>query len=73
MIFLSNIKIGLRLNLIMSLIMVIIVSVLGIYIIKSQKEKVIADTDLRMFEQVNDLSNTIINQLQFFKKYRMVI
>lgn len=44
--------------------MVIIISALGIYTIKNQKAKIIADTDLRMFEQVNDLSNTIKIQLQ---------
>ena len=57
--FLNNMKIGLRLNLILSLVMVIIISSLGIYTINSQKSKVYEDTDTRMFEQVNDLSKLI--------------
>ena len=57
--FINNMKIGLRLNIILSFVMVIIISSLGIYTINSQKTKVIEDTDLRMFEQVNDLSKII--------------
>lgn len=62
--FLYNMKIGLRINLIMSLIMIIIISLLGIYTINRQKTKIVRDTDLRMFEQVNDLANTISIQLE---------
>lgn len=62
--FLYNMKIGLRINLIMSLIMIIIISLLGVYTIRRQKIKIVRDTDLRMFEQVNDLANTISIQLE---------
>lgn len=57
--FLNNMKIGLRLNLILSVVMVVIISSIGIYTIRLQKTKIIADTDLRMNEQVTDLSNLI--------------
>ncbi len=53
--FINNMKIGLRLNVFLSLVMVIIISFIGIYTLKKQRNKIIADTDLRMTEQVNDL------------------
>ncbi|NOQ23852.1 MAG: HAMP domain-containing protein [Bacteroidales bacterium] len=62
--FINNMKIGLRLNIILSLVMLIIISSLGIYTINSQKKKIITDTDIRMFEQVNDLSKIIEIQLK---------
>ena len=68
--FLNNIKIGLRLNLVLSLIMVIIISLLGIYILNKQHSKIIADTDLRMVEQVNDLVSSI--EYQINQNQRMV-
>ncbi len=62
--FLNNLKIGLRLNLVLSLVMIIIVLLLGIYTIISQKNKIIADTDLRISEQVNDLTNFVEHEIQ---------
>lgn len=56
---LNNIKIGVRLNIILSAVMIVIISALGVYTIQLQKKKIIADTDLRMREQVEDLSNVI--------------
>lgn len=56
---LNNMKIGLRLNIILSLIMILIISSIGIYTINLQRKKIIADTDLRMNEQVADLSKLI--------------
>jgi len=61
--FLNNIKIGLRLNIILSAVMVIIISVFGIYIIINQMDRVFTDTDQRMEEQVNDLTKIIESQL----------
>ncbi|NJK98785.1 MAG: hypothetical protein HC905_31160 [Bacteroidales bacterium] len=52
-------KIGTRLNLVLGLLMVIIISSLGIYTILTQKGKILTDTDLRMNEQVEDLSKVI--------------
>ncbi len=37
--FINNMKIGLRLNIILSLVMVVIISALGIYTLNSTKEK----------------------------------
>ena len=62
--FINNMKIGLRLNLILSLVMVVIISSLGIYTIISMKLKIIEDTDVRMFEQVDDLARIIEIQTQ---------
>lgn len=62
--YLNNMKIGLRLNLVLSAVMIIIISSVGIYTISLQKEKIIDDTDLRMKEQVNDLSNIIEMELK---------
>lgn len=56
---LNNMKIGLRLNIILSLIMILIISSIGVYTINLQRKKIIADTDLRMNEQVTDLSKLI--------------
>lgn len=57
--FLNNIKIGVRLNIVLGLVMIVVISALGIYTIFTQKNKIIADTDLRMFEQVEDLSRMV--------------
>ena len=57
--FLNNMKIGIRLNLVLSSVMIVIISALGIYTISLQKNKIIEDTDLRMKEQVSDLSRLI--------------
>jgi methyl-accepting chemotaxis protein len=61
--FLNNMKIGVRLNLILSLVMVLIISSLGIYIIFNERNKVFADTDLRMFEQVEDLGKMVETEI----------
>lgn len=61
--FINNMKIGLRLNIILSLVMVIIMSSLGIYTIKIGKNISIKDADLQMTEQVQDLSKMIEIQL----------
>jgi methyl-accepting chemotaxis protein len=61
---LNNMKIGFRLNLILSLVIVIIISSLGIYTITTQKKQIINSTDIRMFEQVNDLADIIEIQTQ---------
>jgi methyl-accepting chemotaxis protein len=55
----NDIKIGRRLNLILSLVMFVIITSIGMYIIREQKNKIIADTDLRMNEQVQDLCRII--------------
>lgn len=61
--FLNNMKIGLRLNLVSSLVILIILTSLGFYTISMQKAKIIEDTDIRMSEQVDDLAVLIENQI----------
>jgi methyl-accepting chemotaxis protein len=61
--FINNMKIGLRLNLILSLTMIIILTSVGLYLINKQQNKIITDTDLRMKEQVDDLAEIIEQQL----------
>ncbi|MBI9065008.1 MAG: Cache 3/Cache 2 fusion domain-containing protein [Marinilabiliaceae bacterium] len=59
MIRLKDMKIGSKLNLLLSLVMVVIFAVLSIYIINIQANKIYADTDLRMTEQVSDLVDLV--------------
>ena len=55
----NDLKIGLRLNLILSLVIVLIISSLGIYTYKTNKARIINDTDSRMYEQLDDLVSII--------------
>ncbi|MBN1951083.1 MAG: Cache 3/Cache 2 fusion domain-containing protein [Bacteroidales bacterium] len=64
-------KIGLRLNLILSLVMVIIIAAFGIYTMVSEKQQIISDTDTRMNEQVKDLANII--EIQTEKNQELAI
>ena len=68
--FLNDIRIGLRLNLILSLVMVVIISSLGVYTMVNQKKQIIKDTDTRMYEQVQDLANII--EIQTHKSQELV-
>jgi methyl-accepting chemotaxis protein len=56
---LNDMKIGMRLNVVLSLAMIIIIGALGAYIIINQKNKIIEDADFRMGEQVVDLAEVI--------------
>ncbi|MBN1145349.1 MAG: Cache 3/Cache 2 fusion domain-containing protein [Bacteroidales bacterium] len=60
---LNNLKIGTRLNLVFDLAFIVIISLLGIYTINSQRKQIFNDTDIRMNEQVNDLVALINEQL----------
>jgi methyl-accepting chemotaxis protein len=60
---LNDLKIGTRLNLIYNLAFIVIISLLGIYTITSQRKQIFNDTDIRMYEQVNDLANIIGEQV----------
>lgn len=57
--FLNNIKIGVRLNLILSIAMIFVISTLGVYTISTQKKNINNDADLRMTEQVEDLAEMV--------------
>ncbi|MCG8702206.1 MAG: Cache 3/Cache 2 fusion domain-containing protein, partial [Bacteroidales bacterium] len=52
-------KIRQRLNILLSTILVIVFTVFGFLLINNQKNKILSDTQLRMFEQVQDLSKLI--------------
>jgi methyl-accepting chemotaxis protein len=61
---LNNLKIGLRLNIVLSLVVVVIISGLGFYAVKKNKDRIIADADLRMYEQLDDLIHIIEIQVK---------
>ena len=54
-----DLKIGIRLNIILSLAIVVIISSLGVYNFLSNKKRIIEDADLRMYEQLDDMVNLI--------------
>ncbi|MBN2814504.1 MAG: Cache 3/Cache 2 fusion domain-containing protein [Bacteroidales bacterium] len=60
---LNDLKIGTRLNIVFDLAFIVIVAFLGMYTINSQRKQVFGDTDIRMYEQVNDLAAIINEQL----------
>lgn len=59
----NNLKIGLRLNLILSVVIVLIVSSIGYYTYNSNKKRIVNDADLRMYEQLDDMVNIIEVQI----------
>ncbi|MFW5657576.1 MAG: Cache 3/Cache 2 fusion domain-containing protein, partial [Bacteroidota bacterium] len=61
---LNDMKIGLRLNLVLSAVMVLIIASIGIYTLRMQKNNILSDTDARMFEQVEDLTRIITLQIE---------
>lgn len=64
----SDVRIGTRLNLIIGMVIFIIFSILGTYIITNQRQKIIDDTDIRMQEQVHDLANIIETHIAINQK-----
>jgi methyl-accepting chemotaxis protein len=66
--FLNDLKIGLRLNIVLSFSMLVIVVALGYFIVQSVRDKIIADTDIRMSEQVNDLATLIEQEIESNQK-----
>ncbi len=60
---LNNLKIGLRLNLILGLATILVISTLGILTYRATKTRIIEDTDVRMYEQLVDLVSIIKVQL----------
>jgi methyl-accepting chemotaxis protein len=59
----NDLKIGTRLNLVFNLAFIVIVGLLGLYTIRSQRSQIFKDTDTRMTEQVNDLATVIGDQI----------
>lgn len=60
----NDMKIGTRLNLLLSITFVIILGAIGLYVINMQRDKIVEDTDTRMTEQVNDLVKIIDIQIE---------
>lgn len=60
----NDIKIGIRLNVILSTVFVIILALLGGYTINQQQNRIISNTDIRMSEQVTDLVELIDLQVK---------
>ena len=59
----NDLKIGTRLNLILSVVTVIIFAGFGVFTYQSQKKNIIEDADLRMYEQLEDLVHIINTQI----------
>jgi len=59
----NNLKIGLRLNIILSIVIIIIVSSIGVYTYNSSKNRIVDDADLRMNEQLDDMVSIIEVQI----------
>ncbi len=60
---LKDLKIGVRLNLVLNLVLVMVVAVLSVFLIRSQKGKIILDTDILMEERVGGLATAIEQEL----------
>jgi methyl-accepting chemotaxis protein len=60
----NDLKIGLRLIIIISTTVVVILSALGVYIYQIQQEKIMGDTDTSLNEQVDDLCKIVQLQIQ---------
>ena len=58
----NDLKIGVKLSLFISIAIILILTVLGMYFYHIQRDKIIRDTDFNMAEKVNDLSELV--QLQ---------
>lgn len=64
MVRLNDIKIGVKLSVFISSAIVILMIIAGTYLYSMEKQDLLADTDERMFEQVNDLSKIIELQVK---------
>ncbi len=61
--FLNNIKISVRLNLVLGSVIVVIFLLLGTYIINLERNKSEQEANERLYEQVEDLSNALITEV----------
>ncbi len=59
----KDLKIGFRLNLLLSSVFFVVVLAIGIFITNNQKKRIIEDTDTRMYEQLKDLTTFIKGQI----------
>ena len=65
---LNDMKIGIRLNVVLSSVMIVLFIVLGVYTIQTQSKKSKMEADLRLFEQLDDLSNALRNEIYLNQK-----
>lgn len=61
---LNDIKIGVRLNLILNALVILIIAALGVYTYNMQKNRIIEEADTRMNEQLDDLVDIIDVQIK---------
>ena len=61
--FINRFKIGVRLNVILSSVMIVLFLVLGLYTVRTIKAKAIVDADARLLEQIEDLSSTLRDEI----------
>ncbi|MGM0497383.1 MAG: methyl-accepting chemotaxis protein [Bacteroidota bacterium] len=61
---LNDMKIGVRLNVIFSILIIIIIGALGTWTYYMNKERIVNDADTRMYEQLDDLVDIIDVQIQ---------
>ncbi|HAN19337.1 MAG: hypothetical protein A2X13_01555 [Bacteroidetes bacterium GWC2_33_15] len=59
----NDLKIGLRLNLILSILIVVIITALGVYNYYTNKQRIINDADIRMNEQLDDMVSILDVQI----------
>jgi methyl-accepting chemotaxis protein len=65
----KDLKIATRLNIATNLLFVLILGPLAVYTIFLQKRQLSSDTDIRMYEQVNDLATITIDEVAQRVKY----
>ena len=61
---LNDMKIGVRLNLVFSILIVIVIGALGVWTYFMNEERIVNNADTRMYEQLDDLVNIIDLQIQ---------
>ncbi|WP_439183329.1 methyl-accepting chemotaxis protein [Carboxylicivirga taeanensis] len=71
--FINDLKIGVKLNVIVSLVMVLIMMGLGGYITRQQRLKILADADVRMQEQLSDLKDVIHREIDMNREKVLLI
>jgi methyl-accepting chemotaxis protein len=60
----NDFKIGARINIIFNSAFMIIMVILSLYTIRSQRKNIQESTDTRLFEQVDDLANTVKKEVE---------
>jgi len=59
----NDMKIGVRLNLVFSLLIFVLLTALGLHTYRTNKQRIIKDADTRMYEQLDDLVSIIENEV----------